>query len=858
MSSNNLMKGSMVRDVLLVVAVIFTLHCLVAGASISGKVQDQIDRSHISGALVVLVKEGDPQFQRSTLTNEDGYFRFVDVGYGIYNIEVVKDGYFKNILFDLEVEKDINYSITIKLLKNEKGEPGEYCFLLGSIEVRAATKDIIPEELSTTRKITSGEIEHMQASSLGDVLFLVPGIEKSRTPGLSRPTKVGIRSVVVGSGDVDAIESFGTTIIVDGNELTNDANAKWRGEMGTSGIDLRGIPADNIKSVEVITGIPSVEYGNFANGIIKVETKSGYITPKLKIKINPDTKTASFSSGFKFAKAVLDYHINYGYSERDLRKEGDEFHRIYLSSNYSRKYFDDKLNIKLNGKYTKLIDNEEPTDIYKMKNYNQGYRASGNLMFDYVKDRDNVLSGFINLDLNRKKYYRERWVAEQIVYNDSIYPGYIGKLQEIGKEWQLTMKFKKERCIRLSEFTHRLLSGFEFDYQRNTGPGLIIDSVFNYYGAYSERRSYSFKEFEPLSRYTAYIEDNITGRVAGKKFELMAGLRYDVFNPGALSLSRGLFEDKHGEFLSPRFNFRLFVTDGFRIRFGAGRSVKSISLAYIYKPPAYFKYQKDTTVVEEVQIQRNPNLKAYSVDKAEVSLDWKLKDLVGFSLTGYFTSSDNRPAGQNYPWGYEQNPDTITSKSYSIYKNLGWIRSSGVELTMRTKRVGGFQYNLNITYRFSKTGRKGLTYDSSPDTSWEEIWYKPPVSWREKVIIDHSLTYVSNRLGVWITFDVQHIPLEHKKTVYRSNSTYLEVDGIPRLFYQGMSYPYYWENFVYSYTPHWIFNFRITKSISVNTEMSIYINNVFDDRGIYREPYQGYVYELNPPIYYGLEISTQW
>ncbi|MCD6100093.1 MAG: TonB-dependent receptor, partial [Candidatus Marinimicrobia bacterium] len=302
----------------------------------------------------------------------------------------------------------------------------------------------------------------------------------------------------------------------------------------------------------------------------------------------------------------------------------------------------------------------------------------------------------------------------------------------------------------------------------------------------------------------------------------------------------------------------LFVTDGFRIRFGAGRSVKSISLAYIYKPPAYFKYQKDTTVVEEVQIQRNPNLKAYSVDKAEVSLDWKLKDLVGFSLTGYFTSSNNRPAGQNYPWGYEQNPDTITSKSYSIYKNLGWIRSNGVELTMRTKRVGGFQYNLNITYRFSKTGRKGLTYDSSPDTSWEEIWYKPPVSWREKVIIDHSLTYVSNRLGVWITFDVQHIPLEHKKRVYRSNSTYLEVDGIPRLFYQGMSYPYYWENFVYSYTPHWIFNFRITKSISVNTEMSIYINNVFDDRGIYREPYQGYVYELNPPIYYGLEISTQW
>jgi len=57
----------------------------------------------------------------------------------------------------------------------------------------------------------------------------------------------------------------------------------------------------------------------------------------------------------------------------------------------------------------------------------------------------------------------------------------------------------------------------------------------------------------------------------------MLGLRYDVFNPTGISLFKDdniLFKTKHGDFLSPRFNFRLAFSDNFKIRFGAGKKCK--------------------------------------------------------------------------------------------------------------------------------------------------------------------------------------------------------------------------------------------------------------------------------------------
>src|ERR1035437_2682402 len=65
-------------------------------------------------------------------------------------------------------------------------------FQIGGIEVYG-TSELLPKDVSTKTIITSGEIEHFQASSIKDVLDLVPGVQKSANPGLGQTTQMSIR-----------------------------------------------------------------------------------------------------------------------------------------------------------------------------------------------------------------------------------------------------------------------------------------------------------------------------------------------------------------------------------------------------------------------------------------------------------------------------------------------------------------------------------------------------------------------------------------------------------------------------------------------------------------------------------------
>lgn len=856
-------------------------------ATITGKVQNQMDKSVISDALIILLKPSDPHFSRTTVSDAQGEFILTNIPPGVYHLEAARSGYFKNVLFDLKIEENRTYSLAVKLLKTEGKTEADYCFMLGGIEVCSVEKELIPESPVTARKIDTGEIDHMQATSLGDILSLVPGIEKTGNPGLSKPTQIGIRSINIASGSLDPIETFGAAIVINDNQLSTNANATSQiyGSSGTQGLDLRAIPAENIKSVEVISGIPSVEYGNFGNGIIKVETKIGQIAPKINAKLNPDTKSATFTHGFRLGKNIFDYNLNYGYSERDLRKIGDEYQRIYLAANLSRNY-SDRLETRLSGTFTKLLDDEAPTDVNKIKNFNRGYLASANYSVNFKPNENVTYKSFMGLNLNRKKAFKEKWVAEQYIwYKDTTYidtvitaidtsyiphdtsvvvidPGYIGKMKEIGHEWQLSTRFQRKAKRQWGHATHEFLSGIEYNYEKNTGEGLVISTRYPYYGQYSSRRSYAFDDYPSLHSLSVYWEDQISGRLLGHRINLMFGLRYDAFHSSEKdSLVTGgslLHKANHGQFISPRFNLQYFLSEDLRLRLGLGRSVKAVSLGYIFRPPAYYKYLDPVTgkQIEEIQIQYNPRLKAYSIDKGEASLDWKIGTIIGSTLTTYYSQSFNMPTAVDYPWGYTINPDTITDAEYAVYENRGWKKSSGIEFSLRTNRIKNFQYRVNFTYRFEKSGRTGLAYDVSPDTSYSEtVWYKPPYGWSEKVIVDYQINYINNRLGVWVTLEAQQIPLENRKTIYKTPAYTLVVDGIPRLWHQGMSY--YYDRYVVSSGGRWLFNFRITKSLTQNAEVSLFVNNVLDDRAPWRN-LQGYIYELNTPIFYGMEVSAQW
>ncbi|MDD3807180.1 MAG: TonB-dependent receptor [Candidatus Marinimicrobia bacterium] len=840
--------------------ILFLLLISVAAAQeIRGKVIGHLDKKPIPEALIVLEDPNDDTFQRETMSDQDGYFMFRDIPPGRYKLAALKEGYYSNSLFDFNVLPEQSYDVTIRLITQEGQWNAEYCFMIGGIEVRAVEKDVIQSELVTTRRIDSGEIDHLQADNLGDILTLVPGVEKSKQIGLASDQSIGIRKVANSNASLIGNETFGTTIMVDGNIINNDAMITGITSSLASGIDLRTIPADDIQSVEVITGIPSVEYGNFADGVIKVETKKGQIRSRAKAKFNPDTKGASFSSGLEVPfGGTLDYHLNYAYSERDIRKKGDEYHRFYLSSAYSGNAFDKKLDYVLKGSYTRALDDEEPTDANKIGRHSRDYRTSGGVQLKYKQNSEVTYSNNFNVDMNRKDNYRSRWVNDQI---DTVY-GYIGELREDGREWDIDYKLIRNKTAKKKNGNQiKTLYGVEFNYQKNTGEGVQIDSVFNYYGAYSTRRSYSFDQYPGFPKLSIYGERQQTWDVKGHSVEMMAGLRYDAINIRGFDIEPGfdkfsILNARQGEFLSPRFNTRIELTDGLYWRLGAGRSVKSISLAHIYRQSAFVKTFIDSQWVEIEYPQQNPDLKSYYSDKIETSLDWKANDWLGMSLTGYYSESKKQPTTITYPVGYDINPDTLTDLTYTRMENAGWSKDSGVELLMNTKRIKNLKFVLSATYRYSRNGREGRYYDSSPDTSWEEVWVPSPDTWKQKIILTQQTSYINQRLGLWLTMDIQYIPLDQKQTVYKSNSIETVLEDHPITLYQGMTYWYEAERWTYG--DHWVVNARLSKSLGQNTEISLYVNNLFDDPGKWVDPYRETIYELNVPIYYGLEVSTQW
>ncbi len=873
-------------------------------ATVRGYVRNYEGNAPIKEALVAIESQKGEKFSAQSMTDRDGYFILKDIPEGIYKIAGMKDCFYANSLFDFAITDDGVYHVKIKLIANPDKNDLSYCFMIGGIEVESMGRDILPEEIATTRKIDSGEIDHLQASNLGDVLTLVPGVEKSGQMGLASQQNIGLRKVRRSDSNLYGFDSFGTSVVVDGNEISGDMKMSGyvSGSADQSGVDLRSIPADNIESVEVITGIASVEYGNFSDGIVKVETKKSTVNRRFKAKINPDTKGFSYNGGYNFGddNTVFDYHVNYSYSERDLRKIGDEYQRLYGAANLSHSFFDKKLKSRLGLTYTRIFDDEEPNDEFHMQNTNRGYRASGKLALKYRTDNDVRYELFAGLDYKNQDEVKQKMVTDQlflpfgtdvsdidlsyctitpirdtvyvdgtdsILYVDSVlavFP-YNATISQKGEEWDVSFKLKRKSNVNIGGTNNKLLFGFETDYENNTGEGVRIDSIFNYYGNSSTKRSYSFDSYPANLKFALYAEDQITFDLFERRLDILIGLRYDLINPERFQISfdngLSLFDAKQGDFFSPRFNIKYQLSDDLDIRMGVGQSIKSVSLTQIYKVPKHIAYLDTSTnqVTEKVFYQVNENLKSYASRKAEASLDWRITDVLGASLTGYYSKTDHRPQSVTYPDGYDVNPDTVNADySYSISENVGWSEDYGTELTLRTKRIRDLKFALNATYRLSRSGSDGLIYDPdyrATSSEWE-LWYPKYIYYQSKLILDGQVSYLNQRFGLWVTMDVQYTPFYKRQNIYQSNGyEELNPEGETYINYQGMSYWYDAEE--YNYTGQWLLNLRISKSLSNNAEVSLYINNFFDNRATYVSPYSGFEINLNSPIYYGLEMSIK-
>ncbi len=835
---------------------------------INGVVVDENDKP-VLGANVILIGTN-----YGAATNHLGEFIISNVPSGDYKIKASFVGYEPKVE---TVHVFAGKRVEVKFKLKPKS------FNIGGITVTAKA-DLIPQDAETKTEISAAEIEHYQATNIGDVLDLVPGVQKSDNPGLDKTGQVAVRG-----DDADALSAFGTKVIIDGMPESNNANLQFEALTGSKfgggtlgrGVDLRAIPADNVESITVVSGLPSVRYGDFTNGIIELRTKIGAKPNRLKVKQNPTTAEANLGGGFNLgnSKNALSYNLNVARSQRDLRVVGDEYTRYTGQLVYSTLLFNDtwEANYKISGQG--INDEQEPKgDLLKTKNYNRGFGLSfntwGKYSFDYATSKIDYAAyvKYKKIDSHKSRLRTEYVITPS---GDTV-ASYIGQLDNKGVQWTAGGNFNYTNVFFTGDYIHKILVGGDLQYDANTGEGIIIDTVFNYYGYNSKKRSYSYDDIPGMTQLSFYAEDKITGHLL-VDFSMLLGFRYDLYNPYAFNLS-GLWGDgdiiksRQGSYFNPRVSMILYFTKNDQLRFSAGKSSKTPPLSTLYPPEEVMQWRNPQTGnVEYFRYNRwVPDLKGIKSFQAEVSYDRKFWNKVGTTVSAYYRERTNQPASVVRPVFTEVDSTVYYVDQYGISENIGKTFSRGIEFKIRTAKIKPLNINFTVvgSYNYNNYPGSGYVYSLYPDSSIGQYpnYHVPGVSvdtvlgwtypargkWSDKLQINYYLKYTNRRLGLWVTVRAEQI--------IRERYQYYDLQPVDydKLTERQLEVRRYNES-IFSKPNKWLFNFSISKSLFPGAEVSFYVNNFLDDPAYYRyynvEVGKEVELKRNPDIYYGIEFS---
>ena len=233
---------------------------------------------------------------------------------------------------------------------------------------------------STASSISRSAMDHMQATSLSDLMALLPG-GLSQNQDLNAAQQIKLRMVASGSesNKDNAFNALGTSVIRDGAPISNNANlstlsstlsgsgsALAGGASAIGGTDVRSISTENIESVEIIRGIPSVEYGDLTSGAVIINSKAGREPLRVKAKANPNVYQVSVGSGYELGKdkGAINFSADYAYNRNQVTASYKKYQRATAKMMYSNVFFNNKLrsNTSLDFIYGKDTRDANPDD----------------------------------------------------------------------------------------------------------------------------------------------------------------------------------------------------------------------------------------------------------------------------------------------------------------------------------------------------------------------------------------------------------------------------------------------------------------------------------------------------------------
>ncbi|MBP5234999.1 MAG: carboxypeptidase-like regulatory domain-containing protein, partial [Bacteroidales bacterium] len=378
------------RKLLSFILLVLPLCAKAQPVTLSGSVTDKGDGGAVEYATVLVVETG-----QWALTDEKGNFSILNIPAGSRTISVSCLGY-ATYKKEILLESD-NLKYDVRLDRDN--------LALEGVVVTAQSNE---GSAATSRFIDKSALNHIQVLNVSDISGLLPGGVTS-DKSLTSTQRFEVRS---GGASEMGNSSFATAVEVDGVRLSNNASFTE-----TKGVATNNIASSNVESVEVISGVPSAEYGDVGSGIVKINTRSGETPYTVTMSTTPNTKQLSVSKGFDFGHSrkgkslgVLNVSGEYTNSISDLRSPYTSYKRKQLSLNYS-------------NLFDKGVFSTSPLRVKLGLTGNLGGRDTesdpDNVLDNFEKTRDNSFrAGFNAMWLLSKPWITNLELDASAVYSD--------------------------------------------------------------------------------------------------------------------------------------------------------------------------------------------------------------------------------------------------------------------------------------------------------------------------------------------------------------------------------------------------------------------------------------------------------
>lgn len=556
--------------------------------TLAGKIVDEKRREAVPFSTVLL-----KEHNLWSVSDESGAFVIHKIPIGKVTIEVHCLGYATQKM-ELNLTAD-RKAFTI-ILKEEN---------LALDEVRVVAERKL-DEGTTSYKIDRTALDNQQFMNIGNITTLLPG-GKTINSTLVSDIRLSLRS----EGSEKGNASFGTAVEIDGLRLDNNAAMDE-----TLAPATRNLSLSDIESVEIISGVPSVEYGDLSNGIVKIKSRQGKSPFVVEGKLNQHTRQIALNKGFDLGRnsGILNTSLEYARSFSDIASPYTAYRRNIFSIRYSNTFMQSSTPLTLKvgimgnlGGYSSKADPDQTLDSYT--------KVRDNLLRSHLEMRllpnlswvtNLSFKGFFSYQDKKAEYYTNASSASSQPYIHSPEEGYFIAqdydtapdaniiLGPTGywyvRSWNdqkpinLSLQLKYEWNRRIGAIMNHLMAGAEYKTSGNNGRGTYYQQM-RYAPTW---REYRYDKLPWMNNYALFAEDKITlSTNTTSSLQLTMGVRTDI-----TSISGSEYGNV-GSF-SPRFNSRYIFWQGRKgavrslsLHAGWGKSVKLPSFQVLYPQPSY-------------------------------------------------------------------------------------------------------------------------------------------------------------------------------------------------------------------------------------------------------------------------------